>query len=437
MKVQSKIPVSKVERASRFMKTGVKVGRNYLKHYGKKAFNKELDKSNLHKQNAEDIYNSLSELKGSVLKVAQMMSMDKNIMPTAYQNKFAMAQYSAPPLSYPLVLRTFKKYFGKGPDQIFDTFSKSAVNAASIGQVHQATLNGKKLAVKIQYPGVAQSVRSDLKLAKPFASRLFNISKKDLDHYMEEIESKLLEETDYELELKRSIELSSSCSSFDNIVFPIYYPEYSNKRIITMDWIDGLHLHDFIETNPGQFLRDKLGQTLWDFYSYQIYNLKQVHADPHPGNFIVQPGGKLGVLDFGCVKVIPEVFHSKYFSLITKDVIGCAKKLEQVFYDLQYIYPEDNDEEKALFIRVFKQMIQLLGKPFLTKEFDFSNNKYFQSIYLMGEHLSKVEELRNSKKARSSKDSLYINKTYLGLYNLLNQLGAKVKTRRVKLSKVA
>ncbi len=437
MKEQSKIAVSKVQRASRFMKTGVKVGRNYLKHYGKKAFNKELDKSNLHEQNAEDIYSSLSELKGSALKVAQMMSMDKNVMPTAYQNKFAMAQYSAPPLSYPLVLRTFKKYFGKRPDQIFDSFTKSAVNAASIGQVHQATLNGKKLAVKIQYPGVAQSVRSDLKLAKPFASRLFNICKKDLDLYMEEIESKLLEETDYELELKRSIELSGSCSSFDNLVFPVYYPEYSNRRIITMDWINGLHISDFIKTSPDQAIRDILGQTLWDFYDYQIYDLKQVHADPHPGNFIVQPGGKLGVLDFGCVKVIPEVFHSKYFRLITKDVIGCAKKLEQVFYDLQYIYPEDNDEEKALFIKVYKQMVQLLGKPFLTKEFDFSNNEYFQSIYLMGEHLSKVEELRNSKKARSSKDSLYINKTYFGLYNLLNQLGAKVKTRRVKLSKVA
>ncbi|GAX62562.1 protein kinase, partial [Candidatus Scalindua japonica] len=148
MKEQSKIPVSKVQRASRVLQTGVKVGGNYLKHYGKTVFYKEVNKSNLHEENAEDIYNTLSELKGSALKVAKMMSMDKNMLPKAYQNKFAMGQYCAPPLSYPLVIKTFKKYFGKEPDQIFDTFTKSAINAASIGQVHQATLNGRKLAVR-------------------------------------------------------------------------------------------------------------------------------------------------------------------------------------------------------------------------------------------------------------------------------------------------
>jgi LytS/YehU family sensor histidine kinase len=87
-----------------------------------------------------------------------------------------MAQYSAPPLSYPLVVKTFQKYFGKGPEQLFDTFTKSAVNAASMGQVHQATRNGKKLAVKIQYPGVADSVKSDLAMVKPIALSMFKLN---------------------------------------------------------------------------------------------------------------------------------------------------------------------------------------------------------------------------------------------------------------------
>src|SRR5687768_17123777 len=108
-----KIPVTKVQRASKFVSTGVKIGGNYLKHYAKKLVNPDLTREQLHEDNARDIYNSLSELKGSALKVAQMLSMDKNLLPAAYQQQFAMAQYSAPPLSYPLVVRTFQRQFGK------------------------------------------------------------------------------------------------------------------------------------------------------------------------------------------------------------------------------------------------------------------------------------------------------------------------------------
>ena len=176
VKEQGSIPVSKVQRAAKFISTGAKVGGNYVKHYAKKMVNPSLNREELHQNNASDIYNSLSELKGSALKVAQMMSMDKNLLPRAYQDKFSMAQYTAPPLSYPLVVKTFQKYFQKTPEQLFDTFSRSAINAASIGQVHRATKGDKTLAVKIQYPGVADSVSSDLRLVRPFALRLLNMN---------------------------------------------------------------------------------------------------------------------------------------------------------------------------------------------------------------------------------------------------------------------
>src|SRR6478609_9150433 len=130
MKEFDRIPTSKVQRASKFISTGAKIGTNYLKHYGRKLMNSEVTKDELHNENASDIYNSLSELKGSALKVAQMLSMDKNLLPTAYQQKFAMAQYSAPPLSFPLVVKTFQSHFGKGPLDLFETFTHKAINAA-------------------------------------------------------------------------------------------------------------------------------------------------------------------------------------------------------------------------------------------------------------------------------------------------------------------
>ncbi|UII25483.1 AarF/ABC1/UbiB kinase family protein [Fulvivirga maritima] len=426
MKEQINIPTSKVQRASKFIKTGAKVGGNYIKHYSKKLFDKDLNNDELHLENATDIYESLSELKGSALKVAQMLSMDKNMLPTAYQDKFSMSQYSAPPLSYPLVVKTFQQYLGDSPDKIFDSFTRSAVNAASIGQVHRATLKGKKLAVKVQYPGVADSISSDLKMVRPIAARMFNLGRAELEQYIEEVESKLIEETDYKLELERSQEITKLSSHLDNVVFPNYYPEFSSARILVMDWLDGHHLKDWISHKPSQELRDKVGQALWNFYDFQIHQLKQVHADPHPGNFIITTGNKVGIIDFGCVKVIPEDFYEKYFQLMRSDVLNGDFDLEKLFLDLGFLAKTDTPEERSFFMKVFVELIDLLGKPFRSKEFDFGDDEYFSQIFELGDRMSRMKEIRHSKTARGNKHGLYINRTYFGLYNLLNMLRSKV-----------
>ncbi|WP_209328861.1 ABC1 kinase family protein [Lunatimonas salinarum] len=430
LKEQSSIPVSKVQRAAKFIKTGAKVGGNYVKHYAQKVVNPSLTKDRLHQSNAADIYDSLSELKGSALKVAQMMAMDKNILPTAYQDKFTMAQYSAPPLSYPLVVKSFKQYFDKSPDQLFDSFTNSAVNAASIGQVHKAKKGEQEFAVKIQYPGVASSVRSDLKLVRPFALRLLNMNERELDHYMEEVEEKLLEETDYELEMRRGTEIAAACSHIPHLSFPKYYENLSGPRIIAMDWMDGLHIKEWLQTNPTQELKNQVGQAMWDFYHHQVHEMQQVHADPHPGNFIIQPDGRLAIIDFGCVKVIPEDFYKGYFSLIRKDLLLNQQELDQVFVDLEFISGKDTLEEQAYFKAIFREMIHLLGKPFHVDRFDFADNGYFQEIFKLGDRISNDNMFRKSKQARGSKHGLYVNRTYFGLYNLLNQLQAEVYTTK-------
>jgi len=427
---QGSIPVSKVQRAAKFISTGAKVGGNYVKHYAKKMVNPSLDREELHKDNASDIYNSLSQLKGSALKVAQMMSMDKNLLPRAYQDKFTMAQYSAPPLSYPLVVKTFQQYFQKTPEQLFDTFTRAAVNAASIGQVHQATKDGKTLAVKIQYPGVAQSVTSDLKLVKPIALRILNINAQELDHYMQEVEERLLEETDYHLEVQRSREISEACGDIPNLRFPKYYDALSSERIITMDWIEGNHIKEWMDTNPSQEARNKVGQALWDFYHHQVHNLNQVHADPHPGNFIIQEDGTLGIIDFGCVKVIPKDFYTGYFSLIKKDLLINEAELNQIFYDLEFISDKDTDVEKAFFSAIFSEMISLLGTPFHVEKFDFSDNDFFNQIFQLGDRIANDKMFKKSNQARGSRHGLYVNRTYFGIYNLLNQLQAEVVTTK-------
>jgi predicted unusual protein kinase regulating ubiquinone biosynthesis (AarF/ABC1/UbiB family) len=428
-KEQNSIPTSKVERSAKFVKTGIQIGGNYIKHYSKKLFNPELDRSELNEDNATDIYKSLSELKGSALKVAQMLSMDKNLLPQAYVDKFTQSQYNAPPLSGPLIVQTFKKCFGKNPDQIFDKFNIRSTNAASIGQVHQAELNGKKLAIKIQYPGVGDSISSDLKLIKPFAFRMLGMSEKELDIYMREVEERLLEETDYELEVRRSIEFSEACANLDNVVFPKYYPELSSKRIITMDWLDGKHLREFLQTNPSQELRDQIGQALWDFYNYQQHELRAVHADPHPGNFMITPEGKLGVIDFGCIKEMPEDFYYPFFSLTSTNLFDSREETIKAFRKLEMILPNDTPAQIEFYYTMYKQMISLFAQPYITDHFDFGQTAFFDDLYGFGEKISKMPEF---KQARGVKHFIYVNRTNFGLYNILHELKAKVKTDTYK-----
>lgn len=429
LKEQRSIPVGKVQRAGKFISTGAKIGTNYLKHYSKRLVNPELSRDELHQDNATDIYNSLSQLKGSALKVAQMLSMDKNLLPSAYQQQFALAQYSAPPLSYPLVVRTFERSLKRKPLEIFDSFSSSASNAASIGQVHQATSNGKKLAVKIQYPGVADSVKSDLAMVKPIALRMFKLNPAEYDEFIGEVESRLLEEADYTLELKRSIELSKLCGQIPNIIFPNYYPALSGDRILTMDWIEGKPLGEIFKADSlTQVERNRIGQALWDFYHFQIHTLRSLHADPHPGNFIITPERKLGVIDFGCVKVLPANFYQIYFQLLDKDILNDTKRLDKVFRDLRFIYPDDSATDILFFKQVFTQLVELLGRPFRSPTFDFAEKSYFTSLYQFGEEIGSMKAFRDSKKARGVKDALYINRTYYGLYSLLHELKAEVDT---------
>jgi predicted unusual protein kinase regulating ubiquinone biosynthesis (AarF/ABC1/UbiB family) len=430
MKTQESIPTSKVARASQFVKAGFKIGGNYIKHYSKQLVQGNTGNEQLHADNAADIYDALSELKGSALKMAQMLSMDRGILPRAYSDKFTMSQYSAPPLSGPLVVKTFRSYFGKSPQEMFDTFEMEAANAASIGQVHRAWKGGKKLAVKIQYPGVADAVTSDLQIAKPLAVRLLNLDEKQIDRYMDEVETKLLEETDYDLELRRSVQISGACAHIPNVVFPQYYPDLSSKRILTMDWLDGQHLKEFLTTNPSQDVRNRIGQALWDFYDFQIHTLREVHADPHPGNFLMRPDGTMGVIDFGCVKEIPTFYYDNYFRLVNPDTVEDDVTTMQIFNNLEFLLPTDTDHEREVFSGLFKQMIRMLGEPFTVETFDFGNDEYFDRVYRFADELAEVQELKTANAARGSKDGLYVNRTYYGLYAILNELRAVVTTTR-------
>lgn len=425
MKTLDKIPTSKIQRASKLISTGAKVGVNYLKYYGEKITKTEDEaKENLNKNNATDIYDSLKELKGSALKVAQMLSMEKNILPAAYVEKFSLSQFQVPPLSAPLVTKIFKTYFGKKPYELFDEFEPNSTNAASIGQVHKAKKDGKELAVKIQYPGVSDSISSDLAMVKPIAMKMFNIKGKNSEQYFKEVEDKLLEETDYHLEISQSLEIRKSCESLPNLSFPNYYPQYSNDRIITMDWMHGVHLSTFCIQNKDQTLANKVGQALWDFYMFQIHHLRKVHADPHPGNFLVSEEGTLIAIDFGCMKSIPEDFYIPYFELALRENLENKEFFDQKLLELEIIRPDDSVEEKEFFTSIFYELLYLFTTPFQEENFDFSDGKFFEAIADLGQKYAKNTQIKGRNANRGSRHFIYMNRTFFGLYNLMHDIKA-------------
>ncbi len=432
--MNSDLPTSKVARAAKLAGAGFRVGANYVKSAVLQATGSAetaaASRDSRDAANAATLFDTFSELRGGALKFAQVLSMDRTgLLPRAYADKFSLAQHQAPPLSGPLVVKTFRAATGKTPGEIFDTFDLTARAAASIGQVHRATLNGRDLAVKVQYPGVATSIQSDLNLIKPVAFRVLGLSEADFREYIQEVESKMLEETDYRRELASSQTLAAACAHIPGLRFAQYYPELSGDRVLTMDWLPGLHLKEFLETAPSQAVRDRIGQALWDFYAYQLHALRAVHADPHPGNFLfsAENGGTVAVLDFGCVKEVPADFHDAYFSVVNPEIYTDDARLEPVLHALDVLRPADTPQMRALLFDVAHRTLPLLARPFTEPNFDFGDPTYQQQITTLAEEFAANPQLRSQREPRGSKHFIYVNRAYFGLYTLLGDLRTRLR----------
>ncbi len=240
----------------------------------------------------------------------------------------------------------------------------------------------------------------------------------------------LIDETDYKKEIQQSIELTEACEIIENVNFPKYYEQYSSEKIITMDWMDGVLMKDFIESNPSQSERNKIGQAIWDFFNYQIHSLRKVHADPHPGNFIFLTNGNVGIIDYGCVKIIPDDFYEPYFKLVLTDLEKNKSEAERLFRQVNLITDKDTDKEKELFTKMFKELISIVSIPFKNDEFDFGDKDYLKSMFELGHKYAKNKEVRKANSARGLKHAIYMNRTHFGLYSILNKIGAKVQTQK-------
>jgi len=243
-----------------------------------------------------------SYLRGAIAKAGQIMSCLPQMVPHEFADALTQLQFSAPPMYYALIREQLLSELGD-PEDIFSEFNETAIAAASIGQVHEARLKtGEKVAVKIQYPGIARSIRSDLRnlktLMRPF---LFNDNWKAFLDLFDELRTQLELEADYEHEAQNIRDAQKLFVDDEFVVVPRVFHQFTTRRVLTMEFIEGKMLDDYLETNPSREDRDHYGKQI-SRAQHRTYRHNLIYTDPHPGNFVFMDERRLGFIDFGNIR---------------------------------------------------------------------------------------------------------------------------------------
>ena len=380
-------------------------------------FNADDDKKNearsqLFQDIGLQIADTLGEMKGAVMKVGQIASQYKDIFPPEVAKAIAKLQRQAPPMPFAEIKQQVEKELGKPLDQSFKHFEETPFAAASIGQVHKATLqDGQKVVVKVQYPGVDQACDSDLKQVR-LALRLMGVLKVDKklqDRLFKEIQDSLHEELNYEIEAQSLAVFRTFHEKLDSkIIIPQVYPDYSSRRILTLSLEQG----ESIETAStwDQNIRNEMGQRLVRALGQEMFYLKRFHCDPHPGNFAFRPDGSVIIYDFGGVKTLSTELVERFKDLVRA---GRQSDIEAIETDL---YALDSLAEKGKFPEeLYQAWLEVLLRP-LTTQYDFAEN----SAHHDGVKLVK-QSLKYWDVFKPSPDTLMVNRTISGHYwNLIH-----------------
>ena len=316
-------------RTRRALKVGTlttQVGGSYLLNALKRPFQstdeRQKDLLDTHLKNAMLIVERSQELKGTFLKLMQMLSMRSDLLPPDVLQILSVVQSEVPPMPYDMIREQVVSELGAPPEKLYAHFEEEAFAAASLGQVHRATLHdGTDVVVKVQYPGVDKTVGQDLKNVKALLQTFTLIArdvlrqKVDVDGVYRELAERLGEELDYENEARNTERFAAMFAGDDEIIIPRVFPKLVSRRVLTMSFVEGYKLADMLNPGVDQELKDwiavKYFRTLWR----QVFEFGTLHTDPHPGNYLVTYHPKLAILDFGSIRIFEDEIRAQYLKL--------------------------------------------------------------------------------------------------------------------------
>jgi predicted unusual protein kinase regulating ubiquinone biosynthesis (AarF/ABC1/UbiB family) len=368
-------------RLSRFMKMGglgLSVGAGTV---ARKVANKVLPgseeakkkaESKANKKQAEKIVKTLGQLKGASMKIGQILSADPDLIPPEYVDTLTALQSNAPPMTYQTLRDQIEAAFDRPIETIFQHFDPDPIGSASIGQVHKATLmDGQEVCLKIQYPGILESMESDMKnLSSLMILGRTLVHKDRLNAYLEECRRAILEEADYELEASKLERFHKIFADREGMRAPKPYPEWTRKTVLTMEYVEGTKLDEAL-LHAEKERRTELACRYVANYVWMFHELFELHSDPHPGNFLIDGNDNLVMLDFGCVKAFDPKFSDGILDVLVGHWRDDPEMCADVYRDLGF---GREDTSKSVFdARVIEKINEISLAPFLyDEEFDFS-----------------------------------------------------------------
>lgn len=373
---------------------------------------------------AERIATRMAGMRGLALKVGQMMSYVDPNLPEEARRILALLQQDVPPMPWSDIQSVFEESFGSTPEAVFDDFDTTPLAAASIGQVHRATLpTGEKVAVKLQYPGIADAMQADLKNARWLnllsGSVFTNVDAKAI---MAELEARFLEECDYRIEAQNQDDYRGQLAHHPDIHVPAVYPKLSSARVLTTEFCEGRTLQTWLDDEPDQQARNHAALAFYRFYIGSFYLHGIFNGDPHPGNYVFRPDGRISFLDYGCCRRFPRSSVARWIRVARAVRGGDPFEMEQAAIDVGFLRA-GQDYDRPAFAELMAYLYQFYLEDRL---FDFRSEhapqETFRRQFLKNPNLMKLN---------MPAESVFLNRISFGLVSILASMGAALRCQRI------
>lgn len=390
-----------------------------------------------HARTADRYVSLLGDMKGALMKAGQILSFVQvaSLVPEQFQHVYGVAletlQADAPPMPYASVAEIVEAELGAPPETVFDRFSPFPIAAASIGQVHAARIGERELAVKVQYPGVAEAIKSDLdntellaSLIRAGARMLPGFSTKvDFRVVAEEVRERIGEELDYRTEAEHQSEFAAIYEGHPFIRIPRVEPDLSSARVLTMEMVDGNRFK--AACAAPQELRNRWGEAILRFVYGSIHRHRLFNADPHPGNYLFHEDGGVTFLDFGCVKRYTaeqeHLFRLSSSALLHADADGLHRHL----VDLGSL-PDPAAVTPARLWEWYQGAAQPLLGP---QPYQFTKEWAAAEVQRQFDPFNEWKDV--SRNFAIPKDVLFLSRIFVGLNSVLGLLGACCPARGI------
>ena len=416
------------KRALKMAATTASVTSSYLGYLAQHAVldkqGREAKLRSTHAKAGRRIATDLQELRGPVMKLGQLLSVQSGVLPEEALTELASLQRQAPAMHPSLVRAQFKGAMEAAPERVFKSFDETPFAAASLGQVHRAvTHDGQTVAVKIQYPGIEDAVKNDFTWFRAVATAA-QIKRIFPETLLSELERHIVAETDYVAEAKNVEFFARGLAPLGFVDVPRVHADLSNGPVLTLSMLEGESIDAFLARRPSQRTRDLIGEHLLELYYFQVLGLGAFHADPHWGNYLFRPDGTIGLVDFGCVKYLTQPFVNNLRAVF----LYPGQRDSAEFRDLlarryalagQKLSPKTH---RAL-VRMATQFYGTVYPPAVERDdepVDFGDAAVIK-LYM--------QESQNLLRAKATlPEYVFLGRAEGGLYNTLHRLKARVRT---------